>query len=202
MIRVKICGITRLEDAQFAVEQGAWALGFIFAPESPRRIDPKDARRIIEKVRRGDPRFVGVFMDQGEEEIKKIADAAAIDIVQLHGSPTPELCSALRPRHTIVAVTGGLANAAGHPADYLLVDRPRSKADDGPDLSFAASLARRRGKTILAGGLTPDNVERALRRVRPWGVDVARGVELEPGIKDADRIHDFFAAVRRVEQEE
>ncbi len=205
MTRVKICGITRLEDALFAVDKGAWALGFIFAPESPRRIDPKAARRIIEKTHHGDPLFVGVFMDQGDEEIKKIADAAGIDIIQLHGSEPPELCTALRPYHTIKAVTGGLAGAVEHPADYLLVDRPRTAKEpqaETADLSFAASLAQRRGKTILAGGLTPENVEAALRRVRPWGADVAGGVETEPGIKDEDRIYDFFAAVRRAEKEE
>jgi len=200
MIRVKICGITRLEDALFAVEKGAWALGFIFAPESPRRIEAETARAIIEKTRHGDPLFVGVFMDQGEEEIKKLADTAGIDIIQLHGSEPPELCAALKPRHIIKAVTGGLAKAAEHPADYLLIDRPRTAKEpqaETADLAFAGKLAQRRGKTILAGGLTPENVEAALRRVRPWGVDVAEGVETEPGIKDEDLIHEFFTAVRR-----
>jgi indole-3-glycerol phosphate synthase / phosphoribosylanthranilate isomerase len=200
--RVKICGITRWEDAHLAVELGATALGFNFYPSSPRYLEPADARAIITKL----PPFVtavGIFADEWDDEyVAKVAKDARVTSVQLHGRRFPPLDGALADFVRIRAVTVGeefraetLRELRG---DAFLLDTHDAKLAGGTGKPFNWALARganRYGTIILAGGLTPENVAQAIREVRPFAVDVASGVEVSPGIKDEKKMREFFAAV-------
>ena len=201
MLRVKICGIRRTEDALLAAELGAWGVGFIFWPGSPRFIDPYRARKICAEL----PPWVvpvGVFVDQPEEYVSAVAGLVPLGAVQLHGSESVESIERL-PHRVIksVPVTPDLDAAA---IDRLptrvgvLLDAHDQKRRGGTgktvDWSVAAGLALRR-KVLLAGGLRPENVRAAVDAVKPFGIDVSSGVETAPGIKDPDRIRALFAAV-------
>lgn len=204
--RVKICGITREADAQAAVEHGADALGFVFYPPSPRYVSTDTAARIV----RGLPPFVttvALFVDATAEQIAEVVDEVGVDLLQFHGSEREETCSghrrpwirALRMRADIdlAAEAAVFGNARG-----LLLDAYRPGVPGGTGESFdwgliPADLAPR---IILAGGLTADNVGRAVREVRPYAVDVSGGVEREKGIKDANEIKRFIDEVRRAER--
>lgn len=200
--RVKICGITRLEDAQLAVELGATALGFNFYPDSPRYIGPADARAIITKL----PPFVtavGIFADETDaEHVSQLARAARMTAVQLHGPRFPKLDGALAEFTRIRAVAVGegfqpdtLRELGG---DAFLLDTHDADLLGGTGRPFNWALAReasRFGTIILAGGLTAENVGKAIRAVRPYAVDVATGVEASPGIKDGQKMRQFFAAI-------
>lgn len=200
---VKICGITRREDADAAVEAGAAALGFVFWPNSPRAIDPFRARTIVA----GLPPFVsavGVFVDQPQEYVNGVANLVQLSAVQLHGEERGEYVSGIdRPVVKAVALRNGLAPAAGAveawPSRVLVlldVHDPVRRGGTGRtvDWSVAAGIARRR-RVVLAGGLTAENVGEAIARVRPFGIDVSSGVEAAPGIKDHGRIKALFEAV-------
>jgi phosphoribosylanthranilate isomerase len=200
--RIKICGLTRLEDAQRAVELGAAALGFNFYPFSPRYIEPAAARAI---VRRLPPLLtsVGVFADETDAgHVISMAREAGTTTVQVHGPRFPalrELLSAF-PLVVAVAVRQGFKpeelrqiECSAYLLDAFDPDRP-----GGTGKTFDWSVAREAkqyGPIILAGGLTPENVARAVREVRPFAVDVASGVESAPGIKDPGKLRAFFAAV-------
>ncbi|HXE80282.1 MAG TPA: phosphoribosylanthranilate isomerase [Vicinamibacterales bacterium] len=198
-MRVKICGVTRAEDAQLAVELGAWAIGFVFWPGSPRCIDPETARAIASGVPPEVAR-VGVFVDQSVEDVMKVATAAGLTHVQLHGRERAEVARRIgRP------VIRGLALEEARRPDtlaewqdaLLLVDGrdARSPAQGGRvvDWTAAADLAAAR-PIVLAGGLRPDNVAAAIRAVRPHAVDVSSGIERAPGVKDPESMRAFFAA--------
>lgn len=197
---VKICGITRLEDAQAAVEAGANAVGFVFWPKSPRRVDVERAREIASAL----PEHVttvGVFVDQSLNDVNDVACRVGLRAVQLHGSEDGEYVRAMtRPVIKAVAVVGSQApdvNAWPSNVTVLLdVHDPVKKGGTGKtiDWTVAASVASRRN-VLLAGGLTPQNVGDAIARVRPYGIDVSSGVEVEPGIKDHGRIKALFEAV-------
>lgn len=200
---VKICGITRLEDAQAAVSAGATALGFIFWPGSPRAVDPQLARTIVASL----PPFittVGVFADQPAAFVNDVANVAQLGAVQLHGGETVDYVSAIsRPVVKALAIRDGRELDAGGidvwPSRVLvLLDAhdPVRKGGTGRtvDWSVAAAIARRR-PVILAGGLTPDNVADAIEGVRPFGIDVSSGVEAAPGIKDHGRVKALIEAV-------
>jgi phosphoribosylanthranilate isomerase len=197
---VKICGITRVEDAQAAVAAGANALGFVFWPKSPRYVDPDRARDIVA----GLPPAVtpiGVFVDQPADEVNRIAARVGLGAVQLHGSETGAyLRTMTRPVVKAVAVGGDTAPAIdAWPKDVTVlldVHDPVKRGGTGRtiDWTMAAELAKRRN-VVLAGGLTPDNVGDAIAQVRPYGIDVSSGVEVEPGIKDHERIKALFEAV-------
>ena len=200
--RVKICGITRWEDAQLAVELGAAALGFNFYPPSPRYIDPAAARAIILKLA---PLVtaVGIFADEWDgEHVARIARESRVRVVQLHGPQFPRLSGALEdfPRIRGVAVREGfqpvmLSELVG---DAFLLDAFDPELLGGTGKTFNWALAReanRYGTIILAGGLTPENVGQAIREVRPFAVDVASGVESAPGRKDAGKLRAFFQEV-------
>ena len=201
MLRVKICGIRRTEDALLAAELGAWGVGFIFWPGSPRFIDPYRARKICAEL----PPWVvpvGVFVDQPEEYVSAVAGLVPLGAVQLHGSESVESIERL-PHRVIksVPVTPDLDAAA---IDRLptrvgvLLDAHDQERRGGTgktvDWSVAAGLALRR-KVLLAGGLRPENVRAAVDAVKPFGIDVSSGVESAPGIKDPERIRALFAAV-------
>jgi phosphoribosylanthranilate isomerase len=200
--RVKICGITRLEDAECAVELGAEALGFNFFPPSPRYIDPAAARSVIKRL----PPFVtpvGVFANEGDaESIAATARQAGVRAVQLHGRPLPSSLAPLAGLAIIRAISVGatldLAELARYKVDAILLDGYDPHLPGGTGRQFAwelVHLAKPFGRIILAGGLTPDNVAQAVRAVRPFAVDVASGVESAPGIKDLAKLRAFFEAV-------
>jgi phosphoribosylanthranilate isomerase len=194
--RVKICGITRLDDALAAVALGADALGFNFWPRSKRYLPPGEARAIVRRL----PPFVtavGVFVDPSRDEVLRAVDAAGIGVVQLHGDEPPALCASLPlPVLKAVRVTGpnALAALASYEVQGFLLDAP-SPGYGGSGSTFdwglAAEVAREL-RIVLAGGLGPDNVAEAVRVVRPWAVDVASGVERAPGVKDPERMRLFI----------
>jgi len=200
MTRVKICGICRLEDAELATDLGAAAIGFVFAP-SPRRIRVEDAAAIARAL----PPYVervGIFVAAGRDEIERAMAQARLTRVQLDGSSRPELAAdlpgaltcALRADDPQIEASVAAWRAL-RPDTHFLIDLPKDQAPAEESMwSVAARLARTLPLT-LAGGLNADNVFRALLRVRPRAVDVARGVEARPGIKDAGRLRAFFAAV-------
>jgi tryptophan synthase beta subunit len=198
---VKICGITREEDARLAAELGASAVGFVFWPGSPRFIKPDRARAIVQAL----PPLVGavgVFVDQSPDEVRGIAMEVGLSAVQLHGAETPDAVAGLGGR-IIKAVQADLSAldqlAAWPEAVSVLVDAADGRRRGGTgvraDWALAARMAARR-PVILAGGLTAENVAQAIRVVRPMGVDVSSGVESSPGVKDHPALRRFFEAVR------
>jgi phosphoribosylanthranilate isomerase len=202
---VKICGITRPEDADLAVELGASALGFIFWPGSPRYISHQSAGEIVRR-NAGRVQSVGVFVDQPPEEVTHIMDVVGLNFAQLHGGESPEYCQQiLQPggrRQVIKAI--GLRD--GEPAMLDQYDREMLILIDAHDPSryggtgrtvdwnSARAIAATRN-TILSGGLNPENIARAVETVRPYGVDTSSGVESAPGVKDAARLKLFFEAL-------
>jgi phosphoribosylanthranilate isomerase len=197
---VKICGITRLEDAQAAVAAGANALGFIFWPKSPRHVDAERARSIVATLPR-DVMAIGVFVNQPADDVNAVAEDVGLGAVQLHGDEGADYVRAIS-RPVIKAVTLDAANSAGFAAwldgvrILLDVHDPEKRGGTGRtiDWTMAAEIASQR-EIVLAGGLTPENVGSAIARVRPYGIDVSSGVEVSPGIKDPERIKALFEAV-------
>ena len=209
---VKICGNTNIEDARIAVEAGADALGFIFAP-SPRRISPKDAKKIIAELPK-EIEKVGVFVNQGRKIIADTIEAAGLNAVQLHGDEEPEFAKMIgqKVRSVYKAMP---ATVIKHKADdfalitrAVLVDAGSEKKRGGTGKTFdwedAAPFVRllaRRMNVAVAGGLEPGNVVRAIELFHPWGVDVVSGVEKEPGKKDHDKVRAFVKAAKEAAKE-
>ena len=204
MIKVKVCGITRLEDAELAIEHGAWALGFILWPSSKRFVEPAAAAGITRLVRRK-VETVGVFVNQSLDEIANAVDFLSLSHVQLHGDEGPSFCSAVAQRtgaKVIKAVRIGhaadLRDLERYHTDFHLLDTSKAGLYGGTGKTWDWNLvANRRAKVpvILSGGLTADNVADGIAAVKPWGVDVASGVEASPGIKDPARLEAFFSAL-------
>ncbi len=201
MPRVKICGITNLEDARHAADCGADALGFVFFSGSPRFVKPETALDIIS----GLPPLlttVGLFVNESPERIRDIAAFCGLDSVQLHGDEAPHQCS-YPPRRVIKALRlhDGLSDDAlsAYRVAALLLDAymPDKFGGTGQrcDWQRAAVIAARR-RVILAGGLTPDNVAEAVTSVRPYGVDVSSGVEKQPGKKDPEKVARFIRTAK------
>lgn len=194
---VKICGITRREDAVAAAEMGADAIGFIFWPGSPRFIDPYRARAIAAAL----PRLVGtigVFVDQPVDYVAGVANLVRLFAVQLHGSETPQFASAI-DRPVVKAISPGFNQHDEWPPHVtLLLDAhdPVKKGGTGSrvDWNLAAGIAAQR-PVLLAGGINPGNVREAISRVRPFGIDVSSGVEQSPGIKNHERLQALFKAI-------
>jgi phosphoribosylanthranilate isomerase len=208
-MKIKICGITRYEDAQAAVEAGADLLGFNFYAKSPRYISPISAARLIADVRAACSRvlMVGVFVNSSLEEINTITGQCELDLAQLCGDELPETLNALngvafkalRPKdkQDLARSLDRYQPRAGLPA--YLVDAYRPGAYGGTGQTADWSLARSLAEVyplLLAGGLTPDNVAGAINQVRPWGVDVASGVEESPGCKNPARLAAFIKTAR------
>jgi phosphoribosylanthranilate isomerase len=197
---VKICGITRLADAEAAIAAGASAIGFVFWPDSPRAIDPYRARDIVRRV----PPFVttvGVFVNQPAAQVNAIASLVGLGAVQLHGDEDLQFANGVK-RPVLKAVGLTSHRPMSWPRHVmLLVDAhdPVRRGGTGraADWTFAASIARER-PIVLAGGLTADNVAEAVGRVRPFGIDVSSGVESAPGVKDHDRLAALFSRLRDV----
>ncbi len=205
--RIKFCGITSPDDAELAVSAGAWAVGLNFWPSSPRRATTAAAVEIGSVLRRR-AEVAGVFVNAPLGEIAATADAASLTIVQLHGDEGPSFCNEVRRRTgckviKAVRVRSGAdiqALNAFH-TDFHLLDSYRAGVPGGTGETFAWELVRgHRGPipVILGGGLTPDNVADAIESVHPFAVDVASGIELEPGRKDPDKLEAFAEAVRSV----
>jgi phosphoribosylanthranilate isomerase len=198
---VKICGITRREDATLAAVLGAAAVGFVFWPESRRYIEPTAAVKIARSLP-ASVTPVGVFVDQRVELVNAVVQEVGLGAVQLHGSEAPEYCAQIAaPVIKAVPVGSGFRMTAvtGLPAGVTVlldVDDPVARGGTGRLVDWAAArkVARVR-RTILAGGLTPENVGAVIRAVEPGGVDVSSGVESGPGIKDPHRLRRFFQAV-------
>ncbi len=201
--RVKICGITRAEDARGAIRQGADAIGLVFYAPSPRAVGLEQAREIVA----GLPPFVtvvGLFVDAERAEVAETLCRVRIDLLQFHGSETPEQCAGHgRPYIKAVRMREGV-DLARQEADYadaagLLLDSYQAGKPGGTGAVFdwARIPPEMAGRIILAGGLDPENVEAAVRRVRPYAVDVSGGVEQEKGIKDPARIAAFLRGVER-----
>ena len=201
MVKVKICGITNIDDAVHAADCGADALGFVFFDKSPRCVSPEQARGIIAEL----PPFVtavGLFVNEQPQRIREIADFCALDLLQLHGDETPRDC--LLPPHRVVKAlrvkdASSLAPLADYAVSALLLDAWASGIYGGTGHVFNWELAARAAETrriILAGGLNPDNVAEAVRSVRPYGVDVSSGVEAFPGRKDREKVVAFIRTAK------
>ncbi len=197
MIKVKICGITNKEDALYAVECGADALGFIFYEKSPRYIAPDNAKTIIAAL----PPFVttvGVFVNKDFNDIRDMALLTGITVVQLHGDESPSYCNLVEGK-LIKAIRvkndRSIEGLKKYDVDAFLLDSFDKNSFGGSGLTFdwkLAEKAKQYGKIILAGGLTPDNVEEAVKKVLPYGVDVSSGVEKKPGIKNQNKVKEFI----------
>ena len=204
MTKIKICGITREDDALFCAECGADFLGFIFVPASPRYIEPEKAGAIAARLReRGHaPKFVGVFQDASADYIRVIGSVAGLDIVQLHGGETDDDISALGiPAIKTLHVGETLPDTHLAPtAAWLLFDTYDERRSGGTGKRFEWSLLatyERSKPFFLSGGLNPDNVVAAISLVRPDAIDVASGVEASPGVKDHAKVARLFERVRR-----
>jgi phosphoribosylanthranilate isomerase len=203
-VRVKICGITRREDAELAVELGAWALGLNFHEPSPRRADVDTAAAIAAEFKR-QTEIVGVFVNRELGEVAQIADACSLTMLQLHGDEGPVYCDEIRRRTGLkVMKAARVRDAASLQAlnafrkvDYHLVDAYHPDLFGGTGATFDWELLRgRRSKVplVLSGGLTPENVSDAIRVTQPFAVDTASGTEASPGVKDPAKVTAFFRA--------
>jgi len=200
-IRVKICGITSVDDALSAVEAGADALGFIFVEGTPRYVTPAQAAAIIDAL----PPLVspvGVFWDHPGSHVRAVADECGLAAVQLHGTEPPEVVAAIgRPVLKTLKIAGpeDLALLDRYKPAAFLLDSPARWSEGEARAPISWTLARaaaRRARIILSAGLTPETVGEAIRVARPFGVDVNSGVEAAPGRKDADKVRRFVRAAR------
>src|ERR687893_2163949 len=204
MTRVKICGITALDDAHQAVELGAWALGMIFWPESPRACPIDHAEAIGAQLhRRVEP--TGVFVNATLDEVAATADLCRFSLLQLHGDEGPAYCQEAARRTGCRVIKAARVHDAAHvqalrayATDFHLLDAYSPRTPGGTGESFDWELARLHPRTppvVLSGGLTADNVGRAIEIARPFAVDVASGTEAAPGRKDAAKLTAFMRAV-------
>lgn len=203
MTRVKVCGITNLEDALAAVEAGADALGFNFYKRSPRYLTPEAARLVVREV----PwrvLCVGVFVNESREAVEAMMEESGVAAAQLHGDESPEFCEELRGVRVIKALRARegfeVDGATRYQTEAILLDAYDPHAWGGTGKTCDWRLARRVREAVprlyLAGGLTPENVGEAIREVGPYGVDVCGGVERVPGLKDHELVRRFVVAVR------
>ena len=215
MVQIKICGITNLADARAAVEAGADMLGFNFFRPSPRFIEPQAAREVIAQLRAElvdrteSVAIVGVFVNESSpESLARLARETTIDAAQLHGDESNEFCRELKrllPELTIIKVLRAgdefePQEVAAYQVDAIMLDTPHAKLRGGTGEVFDWNLARRAQELVpclfLAGGLSPENVGKAIAEVKPDAVDVCSAIETAPGRKDAGRMKAFVAAVR------
>ncbi len=203
LTKIKICGITNLQDALLAADLGVDALGFIFYHRSPRYVTPEAVRKIVPLL----PAFlatVGVFVDEDYTRITEIMNYCRLNLVQLHGQETPEFCGQF-PGRAIKTIhmrdVSSLVDIDKYPVRALLLDTFNKDMPGGTGQTFNWELAveaKRYGPVILSGGLNPDNVAQAIKAVNPYAVDVSSGVEAEPGIKDPQKLREFVTNVRKV----
>ncbi|APD08939.1 MULTISPECIES: phosphoribosylanthranilate isomerase [Thermus] len=198
MVRVKICGLTRLEDALLAEALGAYALGFVLAPGSRRRLAPEAARGISRALGPFVVR-VGVFRDQPPGEVLRLMEEARLQVAQLHGAEPPEWAEAIGRFFPVIKAFSldGPARPewAGYPAWALLLDSPSPGSGKPYPRAWAEPLLGTGKRVILAGGITPENAPEALA-LRPYAIDLASGVEEAVGVKSRARLEALFARVR------
>lgn len=194
---IKICGITNLDDALSAVKLGASALGFIFAP-SKRRITANQAKEIILHL---PPEVlkVGVFVNEQKEAMLRIAEEVKLSCIQLHGSEAQELCDELSKSFQVIKAVkvdndGNLKTGSNYKVWKMLVDTYLPEVEGGSGKTFNWNILQNfnPNDTIVAGGVTPENIRALLSKYRPFGVDLSSGVELYPGKKDIEKLHRFF----------
>lgn len=208
MTKIKVCGIKTVDDALAAMEAGADMLGFNFYPKSPRYLEVGTCRDIMSVMRKyGHITYVGVFVNASTQEVRATMETCGLNLAQLHGDETSEMVQSLYGK-AFKAFRGIPQNINGfvrEAAPALLVDASVKGAYGGTgvtaDWRRAAELAKHY-PLLLAGGLTPENVAGAVRQVRPWGVDVASGVESTPGVKDAGKMKAFVKAVKGESREQ
>lgn len=206
--RVKICGITRAEDALAAIDAGADALGFVFYPQSPRAVNIEQAARLTATL----PPFVckvGLFVNADEAEIREVLASCSLDLLQFHGDESPEFCELFsKPYMKALRMRDGvdvhIAAKAYESASALLLDSYKPGIPGGTGESFdwhriPKDLAI---PVVLAGGLNPENAIAAIAASQPYGLDVSGGVELSPGIKSAQRMTEFIDAVSKADRRE
>ena len=203
--RIKFCGVASLDDARRAAATGAWAIGLIFWPHSPRRCEPDVAAEIASSLKRR-VEVVGVFVNPTLDELTQTAEAVGFSMLQLHGDEGPAFCTeAARRTGCKVIKAARVRSGADIQAlwpfhtDYHLLDSYAAGRPGGTGETFSWDIARSHGNdvpVILSGGLTPENVAEAIGVVRPFAVDVASGVELHPGRKDPEKLEAFADAVR------
>lgn len=201
-VKVKICGITNVEDGLAAAEAGADALGFVFCESSPRRVSLEAASAIIRQL----PPFimkVGVFVDAPVEQVFRAVNVCGLSLLQFHGDEPPDYCNQfglMSMKAFRIRDASSLEPLRSYPTEAWLLDTCVAGKPGGTGATFNWELAlpaMRWGMPIfLAGGLTPENVAEAVRRMRPYGVDVSTGVEREPGRKDAAKVRAFIQAAR------
>ncbi len=206
MPHVKLCGITRPEDAELAASLDAWAIGFILWPKSKRAADPAVAAGIARSMRRR-LELVGVFVNPTLDEVAHAVEGIGLTYVQLHGDEGPSFCSAVAQRTGARVIKAhGIGSGADmrdierFHTDLHLLDTAAAAGGGGTGRTWDWGLAAQRHSKvplILSGGLTPENVAEAVAAVRPWGVDVASGVEAEPGVKDPAKVEAFVTAARQ-----
>ena len=218
MTWIKICGITNLEDALIAVETGADALGFVFYEKSPRKVDQETARRVVRDLP-GTVEKVGVFVNQTEDSICATADEVGLTAVQLHGdNMDPHVADLIVEQRPNLKVIVGISMHHPTPEGWammwrpdvvhaFLVDTGSSSKYGGTGQTFdwqtnqsSVEVIARLGQVVVAGGLDPANVAEAIRILKPWGVDVASGVESTPGKKDPHKVRAFVDSVRQAEK--
>jgi phosphoribosylanthranilate isomerase len=202
-IRVKICGITNLADAQVAVAAGADALGFNFYEKSPRFIPTATAAEISRAL----PPFTlraGVFVNPGEELVRRAIGECGLNLLQFHGDEPPDFCTQfglMSMKAFRIRDAGSLKELPKYQTDAWLLDAYASDTFGGTGEKFNWDLAieaQKHGKPVfLAGGLTPENIAEAVQQVRPFGVDVSSGVESSPGRKDHDRVRAFINSAKK-----
>lgn len=203
--KIKICGITNIEDAYAAIDSGTDALGFIFVPNTPRYVKPQAASLIIGEL----PPFittVGVFANEPVETVLQAVQDCGLNAVQLHGSETPEYCSEINARGRVPIIKAfrvkdgqSLSQIPKYKVSAYLLDTYVKGKKGGTGETFNWELAKEAktyGRIIVAGGLTPDNVAQAVEHIKPYAVDVSSGVESSPGKKDHARIKAFIENVR------
>lgn len=201
MVKVKICGMTRIEDALLAVKEGADAVGFIFYKKSPRYVNAKTVKSIVAAL----PPFietVGVFVNESADRINRIADSCKLTTVQLHGNESPAFCKKIHRKVVKAVRVNGKESFKGlsaYKVSGFLLDAYSEQQQGGTGEKFdwrLASEGKKFGPVILAGGLDPSNVAHAIQKVKPYAVDVCSGVEKMPGIKDPSKLKKFLKAVK------
>jgi phosphoribosylanthranilate isomerase len=206
---VKVCGLTRLADAQLAHELGAWALSMIFWRGTPRRCKPAEAERIAAAFRRSGVELCGVFVNATLDEVARMADRVGLTMLQLHGEEGPSYCAEAHRRTGARVIKAKAVGDRGdvqmldayRDVDYHLIDArvPGLRGGTGQTVDVELVRARRSPiPLILAGGLNADNVAQAAEAVHPFAVDTASGTEAEPGVKDPEKLRAFFAALETV----
>ena len=212
MTRVKICGITRLDDARYCAAAGADYLGFVQHPESPRYLAPEAARPIIDWLH--GPEAVGVFVNQSAEAVNAACREAGFALAQLHGHEPPEVCAAvevpvIKAFQVMHDASSEQLRAVMEPyrgaADFFLLDTHHTSLWGGTGESFNWRLARELAEDFplfLAGGISATNVAEAVQTMRPYAVDLSSSVESSPGVKDFEKLAAFFDAFREAVEEE